>query len=114
MNKTLVTLAALLAFGLAGSSWAGPDPQAATNAKKAKAAAKAASEPEGKKLACGGHGPRDENIQRSKKAKRKIDRNKKDANGVGQGVVAWDVEVTNQHDEVVASYDILTLVAKRG
>jgi oxepin-CoA hydrolase/3-oxo-5,6-dehydrosuberyl-CoA semialdehyde dehydrogenase len=46
-------------------------------------------------------------------AKRKIDRNKKDANGVGQGVVAWDVEVTNQNDEVVASYDILTLVAKR-
>ena len=46
-------------------------------------------------------------------AKRKIDRNKRDANGVGQGVVAWDVEVTNQHDEVVASYDILTLVAKR-
>ncbi len=46
-------------------------------------------------------------------AKRKIDRNKKDANGVGQGVVGWDVEVTNQHDELVASYDILTLVAKR-
>ena len=46
-------------------------------------------------------------------AKRKIDRNRKDANGVGQGVVAWDVEVTNQHDELVASYDILTLVAKR-
>ena len=45
--------------------------------------------------------------------KRKIDRNKKDANGVGQGVVAWDVEVTNQHDELVASYDILTLVLKR-
>lgn len=73
MNKTLVTLAALLALGLAGSSWAGPDPQAATNAKKAKAAAKAASEPEGKKLACAGHGPRDENIQRSKKAKRTED-----------------------------------------
>jgi len=47
-------------------------------------------------------------------AKRKIDRRRKDANGVGQGVVAWDVEVTNQNDEVVASYDILTLVAKRG
>ncbi len=47
-------------------------------------------------------------------AKRKIDRNKKDANGVGQGVVAWDVEVTNQDGDVVASYDILTLVAKRG
>ena len=45
--------------------------------------------------------------------KRKIDRNKKDAQGRGQGVVAWDVEVTNQNDELVASYDILTLVAKR-
>lgn len=45
--------------------------------------------------------------------KRKVDRNKRDANGVGQGVVAWDVEVTNQDDELVASYDILTLVAKR-
>ena len=47
-------------------------------------------------------------------AKRKIDRGRKDANGVGQGVVAWDVEVTNQDDELVASYDILTLVSKRG
>jgi oxepin-CoA hydrolase/3-oxo-5,6-dehydrosuberyl-CoA semialdehyde dehydrogenase len=47
-------------------------------------------------------------------AKRKVDRSKADSRGVGQGVVAWDVEVTNQHDEVVASYDILTLVAKRG
>jgi oxepin-CoA hydrolase / 3-oxo-5,6-dehydrosuberyl-CoA semialdehyde dehydrogenase len=46
--------------------------------------------------------------------KRKTDRNKKDAQGVGQGVVAWDVEVTNQNHELVASYDILTLVAKRG
>jgi oxepin-CoA hydrolase/3-oxo-5,6-dehydrosuberyl-CoA semialdehyde dehydrogenase len=45
--------------------------------------------------------------------KRKIDRNRKDAQGKGQGVVAWDVEVTNQDDELVASYDILTLVAKR-
>jgi oxepin-CoA hydrolase/3-oxo-5,6-dehydrosuberyl-CoA semialdehyde dehydrogenase len=45
--------------------------------------------------------------------KRKTDKNKKDANGIGQGVVAWDVEVTNQHDELVASYDILTLVLKR-
>jgi len=45
--------------------------------------------------------------------KRKIDRNKVGADGKGQGVVAWDVEVTNQDDEVVASYDILTLVAKR-
>jgi oxepin-CoA hydrolase / 3-oxo-5,6-dehydrosuberyl-CoA semialdehyde dehydrogenase len=46
--------------------------------------------------------------------KRKTDRQKKGPDGVGQGVVAWDVEVTNQLDEVVASYDILTLVAKRG
>src|SRR5574343_330794 len=53
-------------------------------------------------------------IQARLTAKRKIDRNKKDANGVGQGGVAWDVEVTNQHGDVVASYDILTLVAKRG
>jgi oxepin-CoA hydrolase/3-oxo-5,6-dehydrosuberyl-CoA semialdehyde dehydrogenase len=45
--------------------------------------------------------------------KRKIDHNKKDVNGLGQGVVAWDVEVSNQHGELVASYDILTLVAKR-
>ncbi len=45
--------------------------------------------------------------------KRKIDRNKKDEKGRGQGVVAWDVEVTNQDGELVASYDILTLVAKR-
>jgi len=28
-------------------------------------------------------------------------------------VVAWDVEVTNQDKELVASYDILTLVAKK-
>jgi oxepin-CoA hydrolase/3-oxo-5,6-dehydrosuberyl-CoA semialdehyde dehydrogenase len=45
--------------------------------------------------------------------KRKVDRNRKDPSGVGQGVVAWDVQVTNQHEELVASYDILTLVAKR-
>ncbi len=44
--------------------------------------------------------------------KRKIDRQRTDAHGIGQGVVAWDVEVTNQDDELVASYDILTLVAK--
>ncbi len=30
------------------------------------------------------------------------------------GVVAWDVEVTNQHDKPVAVYEILTLVAMRG
>ncbi len=46
-------------------------------------------------------------------ARRKIDRRRQGANGQGQGVVAWDVEVTNQDGDVVASYDILTLVAKR-
>ncbi|MDY7578128.1 phenylacetic acid degradation bifunctional protein PaaZ [Herbaspirillum sp. RTI4] len=51
-------------------------------------------------------------IQARLTCKRKIDRNRKDVNGVGQGVVAWDVEVSNQLGELVASYDILTLVAK--
>ena len=45
--------------------------------------------------------------------KRKVDRNRLDERGVGQGVVAWDVQVTNQNEELVASYDILTLVMKR-
>jgi oxepin-CoA hydrolase/3-oxo-5,6-dehydrosuberyl-CoA semialdehyde dehydrogenase len=45
--------------------------------------------------------------------KRKVDRNRTDEKGVGQGVVAWDVQVTNQNEELVASYDILTLVMKR-
>ncbi len=52
-------------------------------------------------------------IQARLTAKRKIDKHKRDDKGVGQGVVAWDVEVTNQLGELVASYDILTLVAKR-
>ncbi|HSI50207.1 MAG TPA: hypothetical protein VLA61_18190 [Ideonella sp.] len=43
----------------------------------------------------------------------KIDRNKRDAKDICQGVVAWDVEVRNQHGEMVASHDILTLVAKK-
>ncbi|MGQ0702638.1 MAG: phenylacetic acid degradation bifunctional protein PaaZ [Gemmatimonadales bacterium] len=33
--------------------------------------------------------------------------------GVPQGVVAWDVEVTNQNDEPVAVYTILTLIRRR-
>jgi oxepin-CoA hydrolase/3-oxo-5,6-dehydrosuberyl-CoA semialdehyde dehydrogenase len=52
-------------------------------------------------------------IQARLTCKRKTDRRKKGPDGVGQGVVAWDVEVSNQHGELVASYDILTLVAKR-
>jgi len=50
-------------------------------------------------------------IQARLTCKRKIDRpTKKDQ--APQGVVAWDVEVINQDGEPVASYDILTLVAK--
>ncbi len=53
-------------------------------------------------------------IQARLTCKRKTDRQKVGPDGVGQGVVAWDVEVSNQTGELVASYDILTLVAKRG
>ncbi|MBU4629238.1 phenylacetic acid degradation bifunctional protein PaaZ [Pseudomonas sp. BF61] len=51
-------------------------------------------------------------IQARLTCKRKIDQGKKSPDGKPQGVVAWDVEVTNQNGEVVASYDILTLVLK--
>jgi oxepin-CoA hydrolase/3-oxo-5,6-dehydrosuberyl-CoA semialdehyde dehydrogenase len=34
--------------------------------------------------------------------------------GIPQGVVSWDVEVTNQNEEIVAAYTILTLVKRRG
>ena len=51
-------------------------------------------------------------IQARLTCKRKIDRPaRKDQ--PAQGVVAWDVQVTNQDGELVASYDILTLVLKR-
>jgi oxepin-CoA hydrolase/3-oxo-5,6-dehydrosuberyl-CoA semialdehyde dehydrogenase len=33
--------------------------------------------------------------------------------GIPQGVVAWDVEVTNQDKEPVAVYTILTLVKRK-
>ncbi|UZZ09524.1 phenylacetic acid degradation bifunctional protein PaaZ [Ectopseudomonas mendocina] len=52
-------------------------------------------------------------IQARLTCKRKIDQGKLSPKGKPQGVVAWDVEVTNQHGELVASYDILTLVVKR-
>ena len=35
------------------------------------------------------------------------------AGGIPQGVVAWDVDVRNQHDEPVALYTILTLVRRQ-
>ncbi|TAM60916.1 phenylacetic acid degradation bifunctional protein PaaZ [bacterium] len=52
-------------------------------------------------------------IQARLTCKRKVDRHKSDAQGRRQGVVTWDVEVRNQDDELVASYDVLTLVALR-
>jgi oxepin-CoA hydrolase/3-oxo-5,6-dehydrosuberyl-CoA semialdehyde dehydrogenase len=51
-------------------------------------------------------------IQARLTCKRKTDRPSR-GEGPGQGVVAWDVQVTNQDGVLVASYDILTLVAKR-
>ena len=51
-------------------------------------------------------------IQARLTCKRKIDKPaRKDQ--PSQGVVAWDVQVMNQDGELVASYDILTLVLKR-
>ena len=52
-------------------------------------------------------------IQARLTCKRKIDQGKLSGKDEPQGVVAWDVEVSNQHGDLVASYDILTLVLKR-
>jgi oxepin-CoA hydrolase / 3-oxo-5,6-dehydrosuberyl-CoA semialdehyde dehydrogenase len=52
-------------------------------------------------------------IQARLTCKRKTDKPGRSADAPGQGVVAWDVQVTNQEGALVASYDILTLVAKR-
>jgi oxepin-CoA hydrolase / 3-oxo-5,6-dehydrosuberyl-CoA semialdehyde dehydrogenase len=52
-------------------------------------------------------------IQARLTCKRKIDKPSRGKDDAGQGVVAWDVQVTNQEGALVASYDILTLVAKR-
>ncbi len=51
-------------------------------------------------------------IQARLTCKRRIDRGNR-PDQPPQGVVAWDVQVTNQRGELVASYDILTLVAKK-
>lgn len=52
-------------------------------------------------------------IQARLTCKRKIDKTSRKPGEAAQGVVAWDVQVSNQHGELVASYDILTLVSKR-
>jgi oxepin-CoA hydrolase/3-oxo-5,6-dehydrosuberyl-CoA semialdehyde dehydrogenase len=45
--------------------------------------------------------------------KQKIKREKRRDDDKPNGVVVWDVEVTNQNDDPVALYDILTLVQRR-
>jgi oxepin-CoA hydrolase/3-oxo-5,6-dehydrosuberyl-CoA semialdehyde dehydrogenase len=45
--------------------------------------------------------------------KQKIKREKRREDEKPNGVVVWDVEVSNQNNEPVALYDILTLVARR-
>ena len=57
--------------------------------------------------------PIGDTIQARLTCKRKIDRPAKKGQPP-QGVVAWDVQVTNQDGDLVASYDILTLVLKKG
>jgi len=45
--------------------------------------------------------------------KRKIRKQKRPDEDYATGVVVWNVEVTNQRDELVAMYDILTLVRRK-
>ncbi len=52
-------------------------------------------------------------IQVKLTAKRKIKKSKRPDDKYVTGVVVWDVEVTNQHNEAVAIYDILTLVERK-
>ena len=51
-------------------------------------------------------------IQVKLTAKRKIKKTKKPDEKYDTGIVVWAVEVSNQHDEPVAIYDILTLVER--
>ena len=52
-------------------------------------------------------------IQASLTCKRKIKKAKKPDDKYTTGVVIWTVEITNQNDELVALYDILTLVERK-
>lgn len=52
-------------------------------------------------------------IQAKLIVKRKTVRQKKAKDKYPFGIVYWDVEVTNQHDEIVAEYTILTLIKRR-
>jgi len=55
----------------------------------------------------------DDTIQAKLIVKRKTVRQKKAKDKYPFGIVYWDVEVTNQHDEIVADYTILTLIKRR-
>ena len=46
-------------------------------------------------------------------AKQKIAKDRRPEEEQATGVVVWDVEVINQHNEMVALYDILTLVVRK-
>ncbi len=52
-------------------------------------------------------------IQARLTVKQKNKKDKRDDDKYHTGVVIWDVEVTNQHDEPVAVYNILTLVERQ-
>jgi len=52
-------------------------------------------------------------IQVKLTAKRKIKKTKKPDDKYDTGIVVWAVEVTNQHQQPVAIYDILTLVERK-
>ena len=45
--------------------------------------------------------------------KRKVRKDRRPEDKEATGVVIWDVEVRNQNDELVALYDVLTLVVQR-
>ncbi len=53
-------------------------------------------------------------IQVKLTVQRKTARQKREEDRYASGVVAWDVEVSNQNEELVADYTILTLVERRG
>ncbi len=46
-------------------------------------------------------------------AKRKIAKRQRNAEERPNGIVVWDVEITNQNNKTVALYDVLTLVARK-
>jgi oxepin-CoA hydrolase/3-oxo-5,6-dehydrosuberyl-CoA semialdehyde dehydrogenase len=52
-------------------------------------------------------------IQARLTCKHKVDKTSRKPGEAAEGIVAWDVQVGNQHGELMASYDTLTLVSKK-